>query len=100
MLVFGGGDNMNIIEKLGITPIGYIYGQLHGVEAAYCYHSNLQIIEQQRNEMLEALIESNIELEIYHEYHPKTGTGHFIQRNIKAIEKATGKTWAEIKELL
>ena len=79
-----------VIEKLGIKRIlahsthrdGYTFFD-------YCEVRDLQI---QRDKLLEALIKSEIMDEKLH------GGNDFD--NQKIIEKATGKTWQEIKELL
>ena len=80
---------MNIIEKLGISPIKRKY---------YFFSTNrhfdideVRKLEQQRNEMLEALIERSLSED------KKYGIRNWSL--VEAIEKATGKTWQQIKEL-
>ena len=88
---------MNLIEKLGITPIEWF---MRGGEAV-CLEKEVRELEQQRDEMLEALMHSTIEMEIYAEYHPNSGTPYFVRKNIKAIENADTehRSWQEIKEI-
>jgi hypothetical protein len=76
-------SDKSIIEKLGVTP-----GK-DGWDEIMC-------------EMLEALIWSSAEYELYDfKTHIYNGGNSMTQRNrIKAIEKATGRTWEEVKELL
>ena len=96
---------MNIIKKLGITPgpwtinhhdINYIndpewFYRVCEVSLHRKYPGNICLIAA-APEMLEALIKSEIMDEKLH------GGNDFD--NQKIIEKATGKTWEEIKELL
>ena len=92
---------MNIIEKLGIMPIEFIYGQLHGTESAYCYHTDLKRIENQRNELLEALLEL---MEGVDGLPPLTAIAGLLGKQWTTCEEAliitTGKPWEEIKELV
>ncbi len=80
---------MNIIEKLGITPIR-IQGE-YGAATGNVNKIKIRELEQQRNEMLDALIKAVKE--------PVKFSWH-TDDVIKIIEKATGKTWKKIKELL
>jgi len=97
---------MKLIEKLGITPgpwtsrRGCIAGIFDGGMAMYdgWYNepdeADLRLMTA-APEMLEALIElTNI--------HPANITGmiSWWDKAYEIIEKATGKTWAEIKELI
>jgi len=114
---------MNIIEKLGITPGPWKVNdaKFAGDEVVDCsgrtsdesdivyancnneqWKGNLKLIAE-APEMLEALIEATIEImnNDINEY--KWSKKDAIRRNdgyISVIEKATGKTWEEIKELL
>ena len=75
---------MNIIEKLGITPL-----PCYGTGKKWIFDLwEVKALEEQRNEMLEALIKVTILSNTKHDY------------VVTAIEKATGKTWTEIKELI
>ena len=80
---------MNIIEKLGIRSVS-----AHPVHKdGYTFFSFQEVreLEQQRNEMLEALIE------VRENDYLTEGAKWFYEGIIK---RATGKTWEEIKELL
>jgi len=77
------------IEKLGITPI-----DLNDYENVdHVIEEPIRKVEQQRNEMLEALIDEAI----YYEDSYQTVRASFL---IRIIENACyPKTWEEIKEL-
>ena len=83
------------IETLGIKPLiahmipSTQYGMISSFEL-----EDVRKLEQQRNDLLEALIEMVIDV------------GHDIPEalilhteEVSIIEKATGKSWEEIKEL-
>lgn len=82
-----------MIEKLGITPLEpNESARTPKYTCLYKTFSTEQVreVEQQRDEMLEALIvicSENINYE----------TRHALGRI--AVEKATGKSWEEIKEI-
>jgi len=105
--------NKNIIEKLGITKAPWGFNK-NGYDGAWqikdgngdCFQSNEDyypwnsdneadwVLQATAPEMLEALIESYKTLE-YSEY------GIFYSAIMKGvIEKATDKSWEEIKELI
>ena len=76
---------MSIIEKLGIEPIEEV--ELWVKKGRWCAASKVRKVEQQNADMLEALID--------------IATGkkmHFDIRSV--IEKATEKSWKEIRELV
>ncbi len=81
---------MNMIEKLGITPIDL--DDYENVDHAI--GKPIRELEQQRNEMLEALIEV-IKTDLDY-----NGYSYMFPELIPIVEKATGKTWEEIKELI
>lgn len=104
---------MNIIEKLCIeTPnelkiVGDVWKvyELAGLPRPHVSNdlffeqgSTIKRLLDVRNEMLEALIEDAIDYE--------TGVNEgfisifYFERRKKIIEKATGKSWEEIKEIL
>ncbi len=105
---------MNIIEKLGITPKGkWTVSKWQGDESYTVWNG---IIDENKGgghvanskniatadliaaapEMLEALIEIVRIIEP-----PKRDfTGAWIYRATPIIEKATGKTWEQIKEII
>lgn len=98
---------MSIIEKLGITPpdevriVGDVWKVYDLAGLPQPHVSNDLFFEQgkilkkildNKNEMLEALIRLELQLEIL------TGEDDFEIKQV--IEKATGKTWEEIKEIL
>ena len=97
---------MNIIEKLGITPGPWKYDKRHEfIESErdgqrICYEASISkdgALIAAAPEMLEALIE---DIESY-EFSPGDMHSHYDYiRNKKIVEKATGKTWEEIKELI
>ena len=82
---------MNIIEKLGIKPLEGDYHEEIGFVFAT---EDIEELEQQRNEMLEALI-------TLYNVQPLDWT---IIRELKQAQRAmksvTGRSWEEIKELL
>ena len=78
---------MSIIDKLGITPIS-VY-DAGGCVPSYkvCLLRDVEELEQQRNELLEGLID--------------IATGKKMHVHIRSdIEKVAKMTWQEIKELL
>jgi hypothetical protein len=82
---------MGIIHKLGIK----CYEPGDGLE--YGYHlSDFEEVEEQRDGMLEALVLIGKKADVYDRI--SSTTLHNIIR--PSIEKATCKTWEEIKELL
>ncbi len=93
----------SIIEKLGIKPIKWKKeivnchkcGQAH--EMSTFTNGDVTDIEAMRNEMLEALIE--IYKATYSNRTSNPAKMLAYQKVKDAIEKATGKTWAEIEEL-
>jgi hypothetical protein len=106
----------SIVEKLGITP--WPWRSVFCVDKIYRIHSeaitNIAEIGNGLNdksdssiiaaapEMLEALIETCLEIESRYKIIGGFGTlGPVYTKNIKAIEKACyPKTWEQIKELL
>lgn len=99
---------MNIIERLCIEPIKSIPCSLYKVTPFNL--NEVREVEQQRNELLEALID--LTNSKYHddyyacrvngwsEKESKEKALLYIKEYTDIIEKATGKTWEEIKELL
>ena len=85
-------SDKGIIEKLGITPIEGIPSGPFGIPVFDM--DEVREVEQQRNEMLEALIDSVIESK--EASYSDIPWRYFIQ----IIEKDTGKTWEEIKSLI
>ena len=92
---------MNIIEKLGIKPYKDVCLGLREYEGVK--------IEKQRNEMLMGLIDSCKMFEWYTDIHYKkygVDSEKYARNKLQAdylkgiIEKATNKTWEEIKELI
>ncbi len=102
-----------LLEKLGITP------EWFGVFSLICNKlstsKNGVLFKMEDDctdadfkaalaapEMLEALIEIQEYLPNLSSFPKKTetGMGNSVKKTIKAIEKATGKTWDEIKELI
>ena len=84
---------MNIIEKLGIKPIqtlGSVIGMLGRM--ALVNLSEVRELEQQRNEMLEALIRITTGDKRNHDLE--------VRYAKLVIEKAIGKSWEEIKLLM
>ena len=108
---------MSIVEKLGIERMERRHISDFGEEEGYipvCRDEYVEEIEDQRDDMLEALIDDILEdEEEYKKYGHwpvselansscdglKKEYGSYC-RKLKAIQSATGKTWAEIKELL
>ena len=91
---------MSIIEKLGIKS-EYKTSMVNG--------GIVLKLENQRNELMEALIEDSIDAELALEELEKDFpdinkiynlVNRMCARSSVKSEKATGKTWAEIKELL
>lgn len=74
----------DIIEKLGIRKkyTGYVNSDI------------IKKLQDQRDEMLEALIDITQEMELEHEEYIVT------KQAINIIEKATGEYWHKIKEIL
>ena len=96
----------DLIEKLGIKPINQFECiGTNGIRRnAVCNASEVRELEQQRNEMLEALIKS-VESEIEYEASGDAGSWNVFENeptktSIAVIQKATGKSWKEIKELI
>ena len=85
---------MGIIEKLGIEPINWF--KYEGYLDKLCYQTEVKELEQQRNEMLEALINNNLALELIQN---KKTPGKIYLANKKLIEKIAKMPWSEIKEL-
>lgn len=88
---------MDIIKKLGIERPDYIDGCFIRGDGNWIEYEEYLKLEQQRNEMLEALID---DIQSY-EFSP----GDMFpfsnyKRNKSIFQKATGKTWEEIKELI
>ncbi len=94
---------MNIIEKLGIKPIEILS---EGWKNVVVTIKALKELEQQRNEMLEALIEQTKDsINMYINHYGASKTTKEIETMhtdvITIIEKAGHpKKWQEIKELL
>ena len=86
---------MNIIEKLGIMPIER--NSIGPFRMLMCDSEEVQEVEQQNRDMLKALI--NI-LKLWEEgaYSPDWMIKDTQITTV--IEKATGKSWEEIKELI
>ena len=97
------GDSMkDIIEKLGIKSLGSF--TVDGVDKSikdqlFCFADLVREIEQQRDEMLEALIDFAETLSTTFVC-PSFRYTAWGKRLLPVIEKATGKTWEEIKEIL
>ena len=90
----------NIIEKLGIEEIEQY--QENGMY--YCLAHEVRELEQQRNDMLEALIEivqSYISLLKQHHGSDKTTEEieDLFKPQIRTIEKTADMSWSKIKEL-
>jgi hypothetical protein len=83
---------MNIIEKLGVKLKS---DGRHEFKSESIYQS----VRNAASEMLEALIE---EINLYYDTFGDVDGDNceHIQRHISVIEKATGKTWEEIKDLM
>ena len=94
--------NKSILEKLGITPIFkrllFVNCDGCGAEHEYLFFKEGEVreIERQRNQMLEALINSVKWFDFQND-------GNFHNQDIEdqrgLIESATGKSWEEIKKL-
>ena len=86
---------MNIIEKLGIQPIPFFEADCLKSYTLVCLDEHVRDLEQQRNEMLEALI-------VLEKHVEDSGLELYDRSGVKAIEKADPqhRTWQEIKELL
>ena len=92
-----GGVKMSYLKKLGINR-KTVYDNLVKIvmpfiDNATPWHFWKFYIWPNYSQMLEALIENTMNTE-------KCGAGWDHFRNIEIIEKATGKKWAKIKELL
>ena len=90
-----------IIEKLGIKPIeSFCIGIGDGTNNFVCLTPEVRELEQQRNEMLEALIKMTLSVEssklCKRPEYAKVGDGYNI------IEKADPqhRSWEEIRELI
>jgi len=94
-------DKMNgIIEKLGTTAIESVDGaNLCGGD--WCDEDPVRELEQQNNEMLEALIEMCLSIEKYEDHLSSYDIPGKLYLS-EIIEKADPKhrSWDEIKELL
>ena len=96
-----------IIEKLGIKPITPLIGKTpDGEDWEFSFHDVVRELEQQRNEMLEALIDDIKRALSNWEDNYEGGGDWEIEclkaniRKIKLIEKACyPKKWNEIKKL-
>ena len=86
---------MSIIEKLGIAPFKTYF---YIADGDYCDPQEVRELEQQRNEMLEALI-IHASMEV-----SKGGIFPVLAVMVEAtrelIEKTTGKKWEEIKQIV
>lgn len=105
---------MNIAEKLGIKPINLndiVFNltkqeQKSAIDYKYLrIMETVQVIEQQRNELLEGYLELLIEaINRREQTHGnfRGGPEKYYQEDIKIIQKADPqhRTWSEIKELL
>ena len=101
---------MNIIDKLEIKPIErYDINDMAFNNAIdmVCLESEAAELEQQRNEMLEEWIEEWQFIEHFLACHadllpPCIYDDFLIRQHVieKIIEKATDKTWEEIKDLI
>jgi len=88
---------MNIIEKLGITPIEDFLSGTDTSGEFVCSKDEVRDLEIQRNEMLEALIEIATDKSFFNipgEAQKRVDIAR------KVLEKATGKSWGQIKGLL
>ena len=91
-----------IIEKLGIKKIQrHIYTQktylpVRGQEEIiYCIDEDVKKLEQQRNEMLEMLLDTVMAFELTH------GNAQIpFLVEIDTIKRITNKPWQQIKELI
>ena len=92
---------MGIIEKLGIEPIKrYCPGDGKNHPIFMCGEKKVREVEQQRNEMLEALINARkyTEALLKDKYNSKRSVK--LPPTDRAIEKITGKSWQQIKEII
>ncbi len=89
---------MNMIEKLGITPIDL--DDYENVDHAI--GKPIRELEQQRNEMLEALIKiyNSVYVNQFGDYCITSDFQDAFEIIGPLIQKATDKTWQEIKELI
>lgn len=87
---------MNIIEKLGITPIK-AHCSHHDGDSFFNYQE-VRELEKQMNEMLKALIH-RVQTDYIYVQHGEIDFRD-IESDVKIIEKATGKSWGDIKETL
>ncbi len=96
---------MSIIEKLGVTPVhSFPVATIIGNEINVSLSVDVKKKEKIFNEMLEALIDSVV-IAVDIERALGNGLSEFVEdmktdKRVLAIEKATGKSWEEIKELL
>ena len=92
----------NIIEKLGIKPtMVYFAGQLNP-GTPICLDKDVRELEQQRNELLGALIDVTFEQSKILESINVTLMDDIVAKHIhriEIIEKATGKSWEEVKKI-
>ena len=102
-MVIKWGGIVNIIEKLGIKPIQVCYGENY----TYFDGDDVKELEQQRNELLEALIKwqkSFASTIGYQKYEPNVFTllNERFCESSDIIEKVDSqhRSWEEIKELL
>ena len=86
----------DIIEKLGITPIGRKYNKK--IWDTVFSQEEVREIEQQRNELLEALIKIHDAQFNHSKSLAELNSTIRFTRNL--IEKATDMKWQEIKELI
>ena len=93
------------ISKLGIVPGPWRVEEKDVMVGEYTLVDSVTGSDQEQRhnqmiatapEMLEALIE---DVQVY-EFEHGTTYNSTIEKNTKAIEKATGKPWAEIKALV
>jgi len=89
---------MNIIEKLGMRKIERRYNPL--LNLLHYYEDDIRDVEKQRDEMLEALIDLTLFIEEEYYMRLSNRKKDYPLDGMNAIESATGKTWAEIKELI
>jgi hypothetical protein len=96
-----------IIEKLGITPGSYVstivpcnYNSMTATtKAVFIESEKMHRLKEFASEMLEALIKDSM-ISYYNDMDNPMFKGSPRIKNKNIIEKATGKTWEEIKELL
>lgn len=91
---------MNIIEKLRIEPIDENWFE----DIDHVLKDQIREVEDQRNKMLEALIDSceiicNLCIRL-NPQHKNCNSCDELDDLRKPIETATGKLWSEIKDLL